>query len=164
MNRDYQGSDIQNYMFSLNQRKRSEPTTRDRVYWEVAEMMCEPRRWKLTPVEYFKQQLGRQDRTWNGEFRYWIWERRNWRAYVSNLRGISIELPAGLSEPEWLKCWADVRASLGLGNLPRFGTRVRTPSGQLGFTAGLVANNKMTVRIAKTKKEERIPYYFLELV
>lgn len=164
MNRDYQGSDIQNYLFSLIRRREAEQLEYDRVHRELAEMMCEPRRQKMTPVDYFKQQLGRQDRTWNGEFRYWIWERRDWRAYVSNLRGISIELPVGLSNFEWLKCWADVRASLGLGDLPRYGTRVRTPSGRLGHTAGVVANNKMVVHFAKTKDEERVPYYLLEFI
>lgn len=45
-------------------------------------------------VEGHKRSLGRQDFCFNGSYRYWVWNDANmrWRIFVSNQRGISLEV------------------------------------------------------------------------
>jgi hypothetical protein len=46
-----------------------------------------------------KRLLGIQQYTWNGEFRFWVWEVPfQWRVFVSNVQGVSFEVAVGLSK------------------------------------------------------------------
>jgi hypothetical protein len=64
-------------------------------------------------VQYHKDKLGRQDRCWNGEFRFWIWEREGYRVYISNHKGICFEVPQDATLEESTKALADYRWDLG---------------------------------------------------
>lgn len=67
-------------------------------------------------VAWHKQTLGRQDYTFVGERRYWVWERETagirWRVYVSNIRGISLEVEQGATPDQALGCWRDYRSQM----------------------------------------------------
>lgn len=43
-------------------------------------------------VEAHKEAFGRQTYCWSGEFRHWVWDFGKWRVYVSDKKGIGIEV------------------------------------------------------------------------
>jgi len=59
----------------------------------------------MKPVERHKLKLGRQDRTWVGEYRYWIWEEDDFRIYVSNIKGVGFEVPVNFSSARAMQAW-----------------------------------------------------------
>lgn len=68
-----------------------------------------PRANSMRPVEFHKYHLGRQDFCWSGEHRQWVWETKNWRVFVSNIRGISFEVKEGLTAEQARSAWDDYR-------------------------------------------------------
>lgn len=66
------------------------------------------------PVESLKAKLGKQAFTWNGEYRFWIWEGTDWRVFASNIHGISFEVRCGLSKEAALAAWLDFQQKVGL--------------------------------------------------
>lgn len=44
------------------------------------------------PVEAHKAIFGKQNYCFTGEYKYWVWDFGNWRVFVSNIRGISVEV------------------------------------------------------------------------
>lgn len=48
-------------------------------------------------VQAHKKVFGPQTYCWNGEFRYWIWDFGTWRVYVSNQKGVAVEVNLGTS-------------------------------------------------------------------
>lgn len=75
-------------------------------------------------VDFFKFCLGQQAYTWIGEYRFWVWERDDWRVYVSNTKGICIEVREGLSKLQVRVAWDDFRARIGIHCLYPVGARV----------------------------------------
>lgn len=65
----------------------------------------------LQPVEFHKHKLGQQARTWNGEFRFWIWENldKGWVVYVSNKKGVCFEVDASFDRDLAIEAWQDYR-------------------------------------------------------
>lgn len=51
----------------------------------------------LSLIKYHQGKLGKQDYCWTGEFRFWIWDRIGYRLFISNLKGISFEVPLDAS-------------------------------------------------------------------
>jgi len=43
-------------------------------------------------VARHKAVFGRQSYCWQGEYKFWVWDFQDWRIYVSNIKGISIEV------------------------------------------------------------------------
>ena len=62
---------------------------------------------KMKPVAYFKKKLGRQNYTCTIFCRHWVWERNNWRMYVNNEQGISIEVDESLTGDQAKMAWYD---------------------------------------------------------
>lgn len=65
-------------------------------------------------VDFHKQKLGRQSRTFNGEFRHWIWEMGAWTIYVSNFKGVGFEVPECSTVKSALAAWEDYKERLGV--------------------------------------------------
>ncbi len=87
-------------------------TAQDRLRYldEVMAMHKELR----PPVGSLKQRLGKQSYTWDGEYRFWIWEGENWRGFASNKQGVSFEVRCGLSKVQAFAAWDDFRKKAGL--------------------------------------------------
>ncbi len=66
----------------------------------------------LSCVAFAKLMLGKQDYTWTGSHRNWVWERNDWRLFVNNTQGFSFEVREGLSLEKAMTAWNDVRALL----------------------------------------------------
>lgn len=66
------------------------------------------------PVESLKAKLGKQAFTWNGEYRFWVWEGPNWRVFASNKHGVSFEVKEGLTKQAAFAAWQDFRKKVGL--------------------------------------------------
>lgn len=54
-----------------------------------------------------KNKFGKQTYCWVGEYKYWVWDFGNWRVYVNNCRGVSIEFEPGTTQQEARKILAD---------------------------------------------------------
>jgi len=67
--------------------------------------LCHGKPKKGKVVEWHKEKLGRQDRTWVGFRRYWIWEYEDFRLYVNNVVGVGFEIPLGTSSEQALQAW-----------------------------------------------------------
>ena len=66
-------------------------------------------------VEFHKDRLGKQHLCFQGEFRYWVWQDRDWRVFASNKAGrISIEVRAGLSKKKAWTAFDAYRRQVGL--------------------------------------------------
>lgn len=63
----------------------------------------------LDLVAFHKSCFGKQSRTLNGEFRYWIWVTPKWTIFVSNLKGLTFEVPSTASRDEALSAWVDYK-------------------------------------------------------
>jgi hypothetical protein len=72
------------------------------------------RRGKTSLVDYHKAKLGRQQRTFNGEYRYWVWETGTWTIYVSNIKGVGFEVAEMFSKRHALEAWADYKERMGI--------------------------------------------------
>lgn len=87
------------------------------LQWDDEGYLDESREMGLSlrpPVGSLQQRLGRQAFTWNGEFRFWIWEGPDWRVFASNRQGISFEVREGSSREAGLAAWQDFRKKAGL--------------------------------------------------
>jgi hypothetical protein len=69
---------------------------------------------KSRPIAFHKAQLGRQNYTWVGEYRFWVWETDTWRVYVSDQQGTSLEVKDSLSPEQSLAAWNDYLFKMGL--------------------------------------------------
>ena len=68
----------------------------------------------LDLVGIHKTILGRQTRTFTGEFRHWVWETPKWTVYVSNFKGVSFEVPEDATlKTAWAAWWA-YRKAMGV--------------------------------------------------
>lgn len=56
-------------------------------------------------VECHKEKLGPQTFTWNGEFRFWVWDRKGYRLFVSNLKGLCFEVPPETTPTQAFQTW-----------------------------------------------------------
>jgi len=65
-------------------------------------------------VNFHKKRLGKQNYTWNGEYRFWVWEGPNWRVYASNICGTSFEARAHLTPTEALQALQDYFSKISL--------------------------------------------------
>lgn len=71
-------------------------------------------RGSTTLVDHHKAKLGKQSRTFNGEFRYWIWETGTWTVFISNFKGVGFEVPEASTKKTALDAWADYKERMGL--------------------------------------------------
>ncbi len=69
------------------------------------------------PVQSLKTRLGKQNFTWVGEYRFWVWEGENWRVYASNAKGICFEVRETLSVDDAFKAWQDFRVKTGISKI-----------------------------------------------
>ncbi len=56
-------------------------------------------------LRYVKATLGRQTRTFLGEFRYYLWERDKYTIWISNKKGFVVEVIPGLTKEDILDCY-----------------------------------------------------------
>jgi hypothetical protein len=57
--------------------------------------------------------LGRQDFCWTGtEFRFWVWERPTYRLFVSNPKGVSLEVPVDATRNDVLDALEQYRCDI----------------------------------------------------
>lgn len=114
-------------------------------------------------MQFAKLALGRQDYTWVGYERNWVWERKQWRLFVSNKRGLSLEFKKGISYEEFRENWDDVRARLGVFNMFPAGTSVKAyqnddatslgPDIQPGFFLVELNGNVLSIHLDNLSKE-----------
>ena len=64
-------------------------------------------------IQIHKDHLGKQTKTFQGEFRMWVWVRPNWTVYVSNIRGICFEVPEDTSPEKAWEAWREYRKEIG---------------------------------------------------
>lgn len=70
-----------------------------------------------SPVKLFKERLGKQLYTLNGgEYRFWVWEGRcqDWRVFVSNKKGVCLEVAEKSSIASVKLAWDDFTEHFGL--------------------------------------------------
>lgn len=118
---------------------------------------------EISLVQFAKLALGRQDYTWVGYERNWVWERKQWRLFVSNKRGLSLEFKKGISYEEFRENWDDVRARLGVFNMFPAGTSVKAyqnddatslgPDIQPGFFLVELNGNVLSIHLDNLSKE-----------
>lgn len=101
------------------------PEEQDQFRQELMEMHSAHHKDGVKAVAWMKSRLGRQSYTWVGEYRFWVWECASWRVYVSNIQGISFEVPENLTKAQVKAQWNDFRARLGIFDMFPSGTRVR---------------------------------------
>jgi hypothetical protein len=66
-----------------------------------------------TLVAVHKERFGRQSYTFTGsEFRFWVWERDGYRVYVSNHKGICLEVPPETTPDEAIQLWHRYRDAI----------------------------------------------------
>ena len=65
--------------------------------------------WKCE--EFHQQKLGPRTKTFTSEFRFSVWEDKehNWVVYVNNRKGVSFEVPVGLSKEDAQAAWNHYR-------------------------------------------------------
>lgn len=64
-----------------------------------------------TLVEMHKEVFGKQAYCYQGEFRYWVWDYGTWRVYVSNQKGICIEVDPGFNSSQTMDILRDYWAN-----------------------------------------------------
>jgi len=82
--------------------------------YELMAMYHMPRSKGMKPVEFFKSCFGKQNYTWTGERRNWVWEGPAWRVYVNNVQGLGIEIMTDLTKKQVELAWYDLRICVGL--------------------------------------------------
>jgi hypothetical protein len=66
-------------------------------------------------VEFHKERLGKQIACFQVNFRWWVWEGKNWRVFASNkAKRISIEVRAGLGKKLAWQAFDSYRRQVGL--------------------------------------------------
>jgi len=66
------------------------------------------------PVGSLKERLGKQSFTWNGEYRFWVWEGVDWRVFASDKQGVSFEVREGLTSEQAFAAWSDFKRRVGI--------------------------------------------------
>jgi hypothetical protein len=62
-------------------------------------------------VKIHQAKLGKQSTIFQSEYRMWVWIRSNWIVFVSNTKGICLEVPEGITPEKAREAWKDyVRA------------------------------------------------------
>lgn len=56
-------------------------------------------------IDLHKKVLGRQAFVFTSEFRHYVWETKLWRVFVSRWKGISFEVPEGISIEQAWTAW-----------------------------------------------------------
>lgn len=56
-------------------------------------------------VKLHKAVLGPQNRTFQGKYRYWIWQGDTWTAYVSNKKGIVLNVSSDCDASDAWNAW-----------------------------------------------------------
>jgi len=67
---------------------------------------------KVTCIGLHEQKFGKCDRTWISVSelrRFHIWETDNWRVYVHNVQGASLEVPVDFTPEQAMKAWEEYR-------------------------------------------------------
>ncbi len=82
-------------------------------YMEAMRVLRE-QRGTVTLVDYHKAKLGKQSKTFRGEFRHWIWETGSWTIFVSNFKGVSFEVPEMSTPNSAIGAWEDYKERMGL--------------------------------------------------
>lgn len=65
-------------------------------------------------VKAHKKVFGQQSYCWNGEFRHWVWDFGTWRVYVSNQKGVSVEVTQGSNLEQTMSILKDYWAKFGV--------------------------------------------------
>ena len=66
------------------------------------------------PIAFHKRHLGRQNYTWLGSCRYWVWEGPDWRVMVSNDIGVCFEVKLNLTKDQVRLAWDNYRKKINL--------------------------------------------------
>lgn len=66
----------------------------------------------ISSIKFNKAKLGKQKYCLLGSTKYWVWEGRNWRAYVSK-EGLLFEVLPNLSIDQAWKAWQRYRRLMG---------------------------------------------------
>ena len=85
--------------------------------WRIAShlrIVSLPRAQGKKPVDCFRSILGRQNYTFQGSQRMWVWERGDWRVYVGNSKGVCVEIRHDTTSEEWDLALRDLEKSLAL--------------------------------------------------
>jgi len=83
-----------------------------------------------TLVKYAKEVLGKQTRTFNGEFRCYLWEFPKYTIWVSNGKGFDIEVLPSLTKEEAIDSYLEGFYRLGGIKPEDFEACNLTPSGE----------------------------------
>ncbi len=104
----WEGTPIINYLFTLLEDEF------ELFHKELMTMHAAPSAHNLKPMQFAKTRLGKQNYTWVGEYRFWVWETNDWRMFVSNRQGISVEVRIDLNKTQVQMAWNDLQFKLGL--------------------------------------------------
>lgn len=63
---------------------------------------------------YHQQALGVHHYTFTSEFRFRVWEFGTWRLFVSDKKGVCMEVLQGATEPEARAAWNEYKAKMGV--------------------------------------------------
>ena len=69
-------------------------------------------RWGRNIVKFTQERLGKQTRTFTGEFRYYLWEFKDYTLWVANGKGFSVEVLPTLTYDEALAAYREAFLSL----------------------------------------------------
>ena len=75
-------------------------------------------------VQWHKEMMGKQDFTFQGEYRYWVWEHLDlnrqmftWYVFVSNIKGACFEVRNDATPEEALIYWHQYLGFMGLESI-----------------------------------------------
>lgn len=71
----------------------------------------------MKAVEWMKSILGKQSYTWTSYRRYHVWEQNDWRVYVNNDAGISLEVNSSIGSSAALEQWRDFFQTVNNGKM-----------------------------------------------
>ena len=103
----WNSTSILNHVFNTHEKES------ENLQCELMTMHLAPSKAGLKSVQFIKSRLGDQDYTWQGEFRYWVWERNGWRVFVSNTKGIGFEVDESLTKEQAFTAWHDFLSQIG---------------------------------------------------
>ena len=64
-------------------------------------------------VKIHQEKLGKQTKTFRGEYRMWVWSRPSWTVFVSNIKGICFEVPVDTSLESAWAAWREYKKAMG---------------------------------------------------
>jgi hypothetical protein len=93
------------------------------ISWTADYLMCmraiRRHRGAFSLVQHHQGRLGRQTRTFVGEYRYWVWETSAWTLFVSNTKGVGFEVPETATIEEALISWDAYKKLMGVRGVSR---------------------------------------------